>query len=95
MAGGKEVQKTKEFNEKLRQRANRRRLSYLCPCCGEVTYIRPEEKKYYICPVCRWEDDPYADEEGRSDANGGLTAEEARERFVHVRKKRVPGGEQN
>ena len=29
---------------------------YTCPCCGYITLYDLGE--YYICPLCRWEDDP-------------------------------------
>lgn len=54
-----------------------------CPCCGFLTYpVPPEEDVGYICPVCFWENDPFAPAaEEPSDSNHGLSLEEGRLNF--------------
>lgn len=37
--------------------ANRK---YECPCCGFYTFENEPKGDYDICPVCFWEDDPFA-----------------------------------
>lgn len=56
---------------------------YPCPCCGEITYPAPPgEAAGYICPVCFWESDGFtASDDEPSDENGGMTLNEARERY--------------
>lgn len=33
------------------------RRQHSCPCCGFLTLPEPPPGTFYICPVCRWEDD--------------------------------------
>lgn len=54
-----------------------------CPCCGFYTFSEPiRESVGDICPVCFWEIDPIAGEDGPSGANHGLTLDEARRNFM-------------
>lgn len=39
-----------------------------CKCCGCLTI----EERYDICPVCRWENDPYQEE--HPDFGGGANS---------------------
>lgn len=68
----------KEFNGKLQNCVEAWCKIYRCPCCGKKSFISPMEEAYYICPACRWENDPYIGADGRSDANGGQTMDEVR-----------------
>lgn len=58
-------------------------MKYKCPCCGWFTYpVPPKDDVGYICPVCFWENDPFAEtEEEPSDSNHGVSLNEARENF--------------
>lgn len=59
---------------------------YPCPCCGHRTYpVPPGRDCGYICPVCFWENDPFASSEGESsDSNGGMTLREARKNHLEL-----------
>lgn len=54
---------------------------YTCPCCGYITL--DEMGEYYICPLCRWEDDPSQSESPnlRGGANKPCLIE-AQENFI-------------
>lgn len=35
-------------------------MNYRCPCCGFYTFREKPDGSHTICPVCFWEDDPFA-----------------------------------
>jgi hypothetical protein len=35
----------------------RNESGHACPCCGFLTLPDPPPGTFFICPVCRWEDD--------------------------------------
>ena len=35
-------------------------MKHKCPCCGYYTLKNEPNGDYEICPVCFWEDDPFA-----------------------------------
>lgn len=39
------------------------KMKYKCPCCGYNTFEDEPIGNYDICPVCFWEDDPFAYED--------------------------------
>ena len=53
-----------------------------CPCCGETTLPEAPPGTFFICPVCRWEDDnvQFADPAYAGGANR-FSLDEARARF--------------
>ena len=56
---------------------------YKCPCCNHFTFEK-KERKYDICPVCFWEDDPeqYANPTLERGANH-VSLTQARVNFLH------------
>ncbi len=58
-------------------------MNYKCPCCGYYTYKEKPVSEYDICPVCFWEDDPFAyvDPDEAWDCNG-VSLNEARKNFI-------------
>lgn len=61
-------------------------MRYRCPCCGYFTYSHPPEEAHgYICRVCFWENDRFAEgQDDSSDSNHGLTLTEARSNFERL-----------
>lgn len=57
-----------------------------CPCCGFLTYPRPQNESIaYICPVCFWENDLFIENDSeKSDENHGLSLHDARENFKKI-----------
>ena len=55
---------------------------YRCPCCGHHTFKNKPVGEYDICPVCFWEDDPfaYADPDEAGDCNQ-VSLNQAKENF--------------
>jgi hypothetical protein len=55
---------------------------YPCPCCSYLTLPDPPPGTYFICPVCRWEDDnvQYNDVNYRGGANR-VSLRQAQENF--------------
>ncbi|RFS15142.1 hypothetical protein D0T08_17900 [Emticicia sp. C21] len=57
------------------------KVKFTCPCCGYKTLTEPEA--YDICPVCRWEDDPF--QLKGPDSEGGaneMSLKQAQKNFI-------------
>ena len=53
-----------------------------CPCCGYITIPNKGDALAFICPVCMWEIDCFIkDNDEKSEQNGGLTLNQARENY--------------
>lgn len=73
----------RQFSER-RERELKEAPRYPCPCCRYRTVLNA--RRYEICPVCRWEDDPDVDW-NRPDVESGpnqMSLAEGRSNFERV-----------
>ena len=56
---------------------------YKCPCCEYYTFDKIPNTNYDICPVCYWEDDPFAyDNPDYVESCNGVSLNKAKKNFV-------------
>lgn len=54
-----------------------------CEICGYLTFVKGEEGRFFICPVCFWEDDETHNnpDEPCYGPNNGLSVNQARRNY--------------
>lgn len=58
-------------------------MKYKCPCCGYYTFLEKPDGNYDICPVCFWEDDPFAyDKPDEEWGCNGVSLNQARKNYA-------------
>ena len=58
-------------------------MNYKCPCCDFYTFAEPLNGEYNICPVCFWEDDPFAYDDPNEECScNGVSLNQARKNFA-------------
>ena len=58
-------------------------MNYRCPCCGYYTFTEPLNGEYDICPVCFWEDDPFAyDDSDEESCCNRVSLNQAKKNFM-------------